>query len=231
MHKLQKHCWFLWGSRSPSLWRKRSALEAARPCSLSMAYKTLWSCYAYITNEKKTSLVVPNKSTNIAYRIVRILYVALRILVWSIYLHLCMMSINVCNNKQDIAIAEYGKVVRSSITRAWQGRRQFPQTRKEYPPIRMPLWKCCDRFILHQVHCEKAFPMCILKHKHDRIILLTSDHNVHGRLLRESKLTLNSAIDMCRTSERTVVYSSFRMIIYMHMFIIKMIILMINQAL
>lgn len=193
--------------------------------------KKLWCCYAYITNEKKPSPVVPNKSTNIAYRIVRILYVALRILVWSIYLHLCMMSINVCNNKQDIAIAEYGKVVRSSITRAWQGRRQIPQTRKEYPPIRMPLWKCCDRFILHQVHCEKAFRMCILKHKHDRIILLTSDHNVHGRLLRESKLTLNSAIDMCRTSERTVVCSSFRMIIYMHMFIIKMIILMINQAL
>lgn len=137
----------------------------------------------------------------------------------------------VCNYKQDKAIAECGKVVRSSITRARQGRRQIPLTRKEYPPIRMPLWKCCDRFILHQVHCEKAFPMCILKHKHDRIILLTSDHNVHGRLLRESKLTLNSDIDMCRTSERTAVYSSFRMIIYMHMFIIKMIILMINQAL
>lgn len=31
--------------------------------------------------KKKASLVVPNKSTNIAYRIVRILYVALRILV------------------------------------------------------------------------------------------------------------------------------------------------------
>lgn len=43
--------------------------------------KQLWSCYAYITDEKKPSPVVPNKSTNIAYRIVRILYVALRILV------------------------------------------------------------------------------------------------------------------------------------------------------
>ncbi|XP_061185196.1 uncharacterized protein K02A2.6-like [Saccostrea echinata] len=37
----------------------------------------------------------------------------------------------------------------------------------------------------------------------DRIVLGTKDQSVRGRLLRESKLTLNSAIDMCRTSERT----------------------------
>lgn len=37
----------------------------------------------------------------------------------------------------------------------------------------------------------------------DRIVLGTNDQSVRGRLLRESKLTLNSAVDMCRTSERT----------------------------
>lgn len=31
----------------------------------------------------------------------------------------------------------------------------------------------------------------------------TNDQSVRGRLLRESKLTFNSAIDICRTSERT----------------------------
>lgn len=37
----------------------------------------------------------------------------------------------------------------------------------------------------------------------DRIVLGTNDQSVRGRLLKESKLTLNSAVDMCRTSERT----------------------------
>jgi hypothetical protein len=37
----------------------------------------------------------------------------------------------------------------------------------------------------------------------DRIVLGTKDQGVRGRLLRESKLTLDSAIEMCRTSERT----------------------------
>lgn len=37
----------------------------------------------------------------------------------------------------------------------------------------------------------------------ERIVLGTNDQTVCGRLLRESKLTLNSAIDMCRTSEKT----------------------------
>ena len=37
----------------------------------------------------------------------------------------------------------------------------------------------------------------------DRIVLGTTDQSVRGRLLRESKLTLNGAVEMCRTSERT----------------------------
>lgn len=37
----------------------------------------------------------------------------------------------------------------------------------------------------------------------DRIVLGTKDQGVRGRLLRESKVTLDSAIEMSRTSERT----------------------------
>ena len=37
----------------------------------------------------------------------------------------------------------------------------------------------------------------------DRIVIGTKDTHARGRMLRDNKLTLENAIDVCRTSERT----------------------------